>query len=267
MQNGPKVIGNVSLTNVSLSFINGNNSLPVLKDISLEISAGSFITVVGPSGCGKTTLLKLIGGLLNKNDKQISLKGDILVGGMEPIQAKSSRIFGFAFQNPVLLPWRTVYSNVKLPLEIVGHSNPQDGKKITNLLELMGILAFSDSYPKQLSGGMQQRVNIARSLVHNPSILLMDEPFGSLDELTRERLNCALLNIHKVKKPTVVFITHSLTEAAFLANKIVVLTNRPSKIKCIINSTLDSDRPIEIKTSLSFIKLVEQLRAELSDIN
>jgi len=267
MQQLRKTSGNLYLSHVNLSFINGKNSLPVLIDISLEISSGLFITVVGPSGCGKTTLLKVIGGLLTKNDKQISLKGEILVGGVEPSQAKFSRMFGFAFQNPVLLPWRTVSSNVKLPFELIGHNNTQDGEKILDLLKLMAILNFADAYPNQLSGGMQQRVNIARALVHDPSILLMDEPFGSLDELTRERLNCVLLNIHRVKQPTIIFITHSLTEAAFLSDKIIVLTHRPAKIKCIINSTLGPDRPINIKTSIYFARLVEQLRAELADIN
>ena len=178
------------------------NSLHALKDISLEVKEGEFISVVGPSGCGKTTLLKILGGLIAPSRGSLSVKGNSID------VAVKRRDFGFVFQNPVLLPWRNVLQNVELPLEVIGDGTPfAESEK---LLELVGLEKFGDYYPSTLSGGMKQRVAIARALVYNPDILLMDEPFGALDELIRERLNLELLKIWQETKKTIIFVTHSI---------------------------------------------------------
>lgn len=252
----------VKLEQLTLAFrlTRGTKSLSVLDSIDLIVSESEFVAIVGPSGCGKTSLLKVIGGLLGADDSHVILGGSVQVNGFLPHEAKIARAFGFAFQNPVLLPWRTVMANVRLPLELKGGGNSLEEHRINELLELMGISAFANSYPSELSGGMQQRVNIARALVHEPKILLLDEPFGALDEITRERLNVALRTIHDLKKSTTFFITHSLREAAFLADKVVVLTKGPSKVKRIIPSPLQGPRTPETQMSREYLEYVKEIR-------
>jgi len=231
------------------------NSLSVLDNISLQITEGEFISIIGPSGCGKTTLLKILGGLL------LPFHGNIIVKNNSLDVAVKRRDFGFIFQNPVLLPWRTVLQNIELPLEIIGDQTPL--KESEKLLELLGLKDFGKYYPKALSGGMKQRVAIARALVFNPDILLMDEPFGALDELTRERLNLELLRIWEQTRKTIIFITHSISEAVFLSNRVIVLSERPAKIIGTRDIDLPFPRTIAIKQSNEYFQHITWLRNQL----
>ncbi len=227
------------------------------------MNEGEFVAIVGPSGCGKTSILRVVGGLLEKGDRYLEITGSVRIGGMMPADAKKARVFGFAFQNPVLLPWRTVRDNVGLPLEILGDKSSASADRVMELLQLMDVQDFVESYPHELSGGIQQRVNIARALVHQPRVLLMDEPFGSVDEVTRERLNLALLRIHRLKGTTILFVTHSLREAVFLANRIVILSRRPGKIRGIVTSSLPQDRSDATQTDPGFLELLAQVKSLL----
>jgi len=241
----------IDVQNIKHSF----NSLNVLNDISLRIKEGEFVSVIGPSGCGKTTLLKILGGLLPPSHGNITIKDSSL-----DIAIKR-RDFGFVFQNPVLLPWRTVLQNIELPLEIIGDQTPfAESEK---LLELLGLKGFGKYYPKALSGGMKQRVAITRALVFNPDILLMDEPFGALDELTRERLNLELLKIWEQTHKTIIFITHSISEAVFLSNRVIVLSERPAKIDEIKEIDLPFPRTIAVKQSKEYFQYITWLRNKL----
>jgi len=241
----------IDVQNIKHSF----NSLNVLNDISLRIKEGEFVSVIGPSGCGKTTLLKILGGLLPPSHGNITIKDSSL-----DIAIKR-RDFGFVFQNPVLLPWRTVLQNIELPLEIIGDQTPfAESEK---LLELLGLKGFGKYYPKALSGGMKQRVAITRALVFNPNILLMDEPFGALDELTRERLNLELLKIWEQTHKTIIFITHSISEAVFLSNRVIVLSERPAKIDEIKEIDLPFPRTIAVKQSKEYFQYITWLRNKL----
>jgi NitT/TauT family transport system ATP-binding protein len=233
------------------------NSLHVLDNVGLQANEGEFVSVVGPSGCGKTTLLKILGGLLQPSGGSISVKDSSID------VAVKRRDFGFVFQNPVLLPWRTVLQNIQLPLEIIGDKTPfAESEK---LLELVGLEDFSDYYPAALSGGMKQRVAIARALVFNPDILLMDEPFGALDELTRERLNLELLRIWQETKKTIIFVTHSISEAVFLSNRVVVLSERPAKIGGVRKIELPFPRTSGIKLSKEYSQHITWLRNQLKE--
>lgn len=233
------------------------NSLHTLEDISLEVKEGEFISVVGPSGCGKTTLLKILGGLIIPSHGTLSVKGNSID------VAVKRRDFGFVFQNPVLLPWRNVLQNVELPLEIIGDRTPfAESEK---LLELVGLEKFGDYYPSTLSGGMKQRVAIARALVFNPDILLMDEPFGALDELIRERLNLELLRIWQETKKTIIFVTHSISEAVFLSNRVVVLSERPAKIVGIRDIDLPFPRTSEVRQSKEYFQHITWLKNQLKE--
>ena len=248
--------------NVCLSYPdpNGNPPLNVLQNVSLSVRPGEFITIVGPSGCGKTTLLRAVAGLLAEGEDDVSISGTIRIFDMTPLEAKRKRMFAFTFQNPVLLPWLTVRDNVTLPLEITHGIKTSDATKIDEMLSMVGINDFSSSMSPQLSGGMQQRVNLARALVQEPRILLMDEPFGSLDEVTRERLNFELLRIHRLKKQTILFVTHNLTEAALLADRVLVLTKRPSTIREAIKIELPRERTEDTLLSPKFLDHVRQVR-------
>jgi NitT/TauT family transport system ATP-binding protein len=250
----------ITISSLGMEFCDSPTPIRVLNNINLAIDLHEFVTIVGPSGCGKTTLLKLIGGVLGKKNKNVHLEGEISVNGTSPTIAKKNRMFGFAFQNPVLLPWRRVKDNVSLPCELIGINGRSTDERVSSLLELMEIKAFETAYPNQLSGGMQQRVNIARSLVHEPSILLMDEPFGALDEMTRERLNDALLRIHRLKSPTILFVTHNLAEAIYLSSRVVILSKRPATIHTILDINLPDQRSDQIKTSSAYIRLLAQVR-------
>lgn len=233
------------------------NSLRTLEDISLEVKEGEFISIVGPSGSGKTTLLKILGGLLNPSHGSLSVKGNSIDVAIK------RRDFGFVFQNPVLLPWRTVLQNVELPLEIIGDKTPFTESE--KLLELVGLEKFADYYPSALSGGMQQRVAIARALVFNPDILLMDEPFGALDELIRERLNLELLKIWQETRKTIIFVTHSISEAVFLSNRVMMLSERPAKIIGVRDIDLPFPRTSEMRQSKEYFTHITWLRNKLKE--
>lgn len=231
--------------------------LPVLDKISFRAQRGEFISIIGPSGCGKTTLLKIIGGLLEPTAGEIKIQG-------KPVElALKQKQFGFMFQNPVLLPQRNILKNVALPLEILGDKNPQEKSK--DLLKIVGLECFGNYYPGQLSRGMQQRAAIARTLIFKPSILLLDEPFGALDEITRNQMNLELLRIRQAENAasTVILVTHSMSEAVFLSDKVIVLSQRPARIEGVIDINLPRPRKIEMKSSMEYFNLIECLRKTL----
>lgn len=224
-----------------------------LSNVSLEITRGEFVTVVGPSGCGKTTLLKILAGILKKSS------GTILVNG-NPINAPSCQL-GVVFQEPLLLPWRNILQNIMVPVEIQGRDGPKFSAAAQQLLSLVGLQGFERKYPRELSGGMQQRVGIARALIHDPDLLLMDEPFGALDAMTREQMNLELMDIWSEKKKTILLITHSIAEAVFLADRIVVMSSRPGRIAEIIVVDLPRPRHLEIINTDVFGAYVKRVRA------
>ncbi|MDZ7705765.1 MAG: ABC transporter ATP-binding protein [Trueperaceae bacterium] len=228
-----------------------------LKDANLTVDAGEFVSLIGPSGCGKTTLLRLIADLIQPTS------GELNVAGMSPREAREARAYGYVFQAPVLYEWRTVLANVMLPLEIMDFSRSERRERAARLLNMVGLQDFHKQYPWQLSGGMQQRVSIARALAFDPGLLLMDEPFGALDEITRETMNDELLNIWQDTKKTVVFVTHSIAEAVFLSSRIVVMTPRPGKIERIIPVDLSYPRNQETRESREFFELTTEVREAL----
>lgn len=226
-----------------------------LQDISLTIAENEFVSVVGPSGCGKTTLLKIVAGLVPRS------AGEVLVAG-SPVRGPR-RDIGIVFQHGVLLGWRTVLRNVLLPAEVQHLDVRALTARARALLELVGLRGFEDRYPHELSGGMQQRVAICRALIHDPAILLMDEPFGALDALTRERMNVELLRIWEERRKTVLFITHSIPEAVFLADRVVVMTPRPGQIAQVLPVNLPRPRGLEVLASPAFAALTGQIRTLL----
>ena len=230
----------------------GRTQVHALAGISVEIAAGEFITIVGQSGCGKTTLLKILAGLLQRSAGSVTLRGQSVD---EP-----SRDIGIVFQDPVLLPWRTVFDNVMLPVEVLDLDRARSGERAMDLLALVGLTGFEDKYPHELSGGMRQRVAIARALVHDPSLLLMDEPFGALDAMTREFMNLELLRIWKESGKTIVFITHSIPEAAFLADRVIVMSARPGRIKEIVEVRLPRPRDLDMMASDEFGVYTRRIR-------
>ena len=222
----------------------GRAQVHALAGISVAVGAGEFITIVGQSGCGKTTLLKILAGLLPRSAGSVTLRGRLVDG--------PSRDIGIVFQDPVLLPWRTVFDNVMLPVQVLGLDRKSSGSRAMDLLALVGLEGFEDKYPHELSGGMRQRVAIARALVHDPSLLLMDEPFGALDAMTREFMNLELLRIWEESGKTIVFITHSIPEAAFLADRVVVMSARPGRIQEIVDVRLPRPRDLDMMASDQF---------------
>jgi NitT/TauT family transport system ATP-binding protein len=224
--------------------VDGKEVLAV-SDVSFDVEAGEFISLVGPSGCGKSTLLKILSGLV-RNDG-----GVVRIGGTEQ-RLDSGRDIGMVFQQPLLLKWRSVIDNVLLPAEILGLPQKEARERALNLLELVGLTGFEHSRPYELSGGMQQRVAIARALVHDPKLVLMDEPFGALDALTRERMNVELNRIWKQSAKTILFVTHSISEAVFLGTKVIVLTARPAQMAAHIAIELAEPRTLEAKTQEDF---------------
>ncbi len=233
--------------------------LIALQDINLEIEAGEFISLIGPSGCGKSTLMRLIGDLLQPTS------GQLLVNDKSPQQSRLDRDYGMVFQAATLYDWRSVTKNVQLPLEVMGYSSADRQQRAQAMLEMVELGAFANHYPWQLSGGMQQRVSIARALAFDPSVLLMDEPFGALDEFTRERMNLELLKIWKQTGKTIIFVTHSISEAVFLSNRIVVMSPRPGRITEIVDNTLPYPRDFNTRSDPAYIKLVAHVRDLLRD--
>jgi len=228
-----------------------------LDSMSLAVADGEFLAVVGPSGCGKSTLLRLLAGLLEPISGNVSFRG-------QPLTAPRREI-GFVFQRANLMPWRTALQNIVLPLEISHVPNAEIAARARELVTLVGLDGFAGAYPRQLSGGMQQRVALARALIHEPSILLLDEPFGSLDALTRERMNAELLRIWTVHQRTVVMVTHSISEAVFLADRVLVMSPRPGRVRAEFAITLPRPRPLALTSEPEFMKLARAVRAEIVD--
>jgi NitT/TauT family transport system ATP-binding protein len=247
----------VDASNISLSFETADGKVDALSNVSLEIADGEFVSFIGPSGCGKTTMLRVIA------DLQQPTSGSLLVNGMTAEQARLARSYGYVFQAPALFPWRTIEKNLKLPLEIMGFSETEQQQRAEKYLALVNLTGFERKYPWQLSGGMQQRVSIARALSFDPDLLLMDEPFGALDEIVRDHLNQQLLHLWGTTKKTVLFVTHSIPEAVFLSSKIVVMSPRPGRIIDIIECNFPRDRTLEIRETPEFLKIAHRVREGL----
>ncbi|MDD9956498.1 MAG: ABC transporter ATP-binding protein [Anaerolineaceae bacterium] len=230
-----------------------------LQDIDLSVTSGEFVSLIGPSGCGKSTLLRLIADLIEPST------GELQVNGKSPHQARIDRDYGMVFQAATLLEWRNVRKNIELPLEIHGFARQERQEKAQAALELVELGSFGDHWPWQLSGGMQQRVAIARALVFQPSLLLMDEPFGALDEFTRERMNMELLRIWRETDTTILFVTHSIAEAIFLSSRVIVMSPRPGRITSVVDIDLPRPRAFETRARPRFHALVAEVREVLRD--
>ncbi|HEY9237943.1 MAG TPA: ABC transporter ATP-binding protein [Burkholderiaceae bacterium] len=249
----------VDVQEASVVYPAKEQAVTALDRVSLSIQEGEFISLIGPSGCGKTTLLRVIADL-----EQIT-SGVVRVNGMSPRDARLARAYGYVFQAPALFPWRTVLGNCCLPLEIHGLDKTQARAVAMAHLERVGLQGFEGKYPWQLSGGMQQRVSIARALGFEPKLLMMDEPFGALDEITRDRLNEQLLRLWERERRTVVFVTHSIPEAVFLSSRIVVMSPRPGRIVDVIESGLPADRRLDIRDTPEFAEISHRVRMSLQD--
>ncbi|SHF02012.1 NitT/TauT family transport system ATP-binding protein [Loktanella atrilutea] len=244
----------IAAGSVDLTFQTGDGPVHALKDVSLDIAKGDFVSFIGPSGCGKTTFLRCIAGL------ETPTGGTLTVNGMSPEEARRARAYGYVFQAAGLYPWRTIGGNVKLPLEIMGFSKAEQAERVKRVLELVDLAGFERKFPWQLSGGMQQRASIARALAFDADILLMDEPFGALDEIVRDHLNEQLLQLWARTDKTIAFVTHSIPEAVYLSTKIVVMSPRPGRIADVIESTLPKERPLDIRDSAEFIAIAHRVR-------
>jgi NitT/TauT family transport system ATP-binding protein len=242
----------VSLKAVSKEF--GAGGVKALQGIGLEIAEGEFASLIGPSGCGKSTLLRIIGDLIQPS------AGEVVVNGKSAHQARVDRDYGIVFQDAVLFDWRTVAKNIGLPLEMLGWDRRKRSRRVEQMVELVELSGFEGHHPWQLSGGMQQRVSIARALSFDPPLLLMDEPFGALDEMTRERLNLELLRIWEASGSTVVFVTHSISEAVFLSTRVVVMSARPGQIVGIVDVDLPQPRTAETREEPRFAELIREVR-------
>jgi NitT/TauT family transport system ATP-binding protein len=248
----------VSIKGVNRRFKTPNGQIvAALQDVNLEIYPNEFVSIIGPSGCGKSTLLRIVADLLAPSD------GDVRVNGKTPHQARLDRDYGMVFQAAVLYEWRSVLKNIELPLEIMRYPSTMRTQRAKDMLKLVELADFGDHYPWQLSGGMQQRVAIARALTFEPSILLMDEPFGALDEMTRERMNIELLKIWTKTRTTVIFITHSLHEAVYLSSRVIVMSARPGRIVDDIPINLPYPRDPEVRDTEEFLHLISKVRAGL----
>ena len=247
----------IDIRKLSLTYQTADAPVVALSDIDLKIRTGEFVSFIGPSGCGKTTLMRVIANLVDPTD------GTITVNGMSPEQARLQRAYGYVFQAPALYPWRTVRRNLTLPLEIMGMPKSEQAARVEKYLALVGLKGFEGKFPWQLSGGMQQRVSIARALGFEPALLLMDEPFGALDEITRDHLNEHLLRLWERTKVTVIFVTHSIPEAVFLSNRIVVMSPRPGRIVEVIDSDLPPDRTLDVRETPAFLEIAHRVRVAL----
>ena len=248
----------ISIRNVSMTFQRHKDSIEALRSVDMRVPAGGFTSIIGPSGCGKSTLLRLIADILQPT------VGEITIGGAPPRQARREHAIGFIFQQPTLLPWRKVRQNIALPLDIVGHSsNRRSGRSPDELLELVGLAGFGDALPGELSGGMQQRAAIARALVLAPDVLLLDEPFGALDEITRQKMNLELLRIWSESRTTALLVTHSIAEAVFMSDVVYVMSQRPGEITATISISLPRPRTLSMMRTETFFEAVNRLRDAL----
>jgi NitT/TauT family transport system ATP-binding protein len=248
----------VRLEGVEMVFgAQGKSRTKALERIDLDIRAGEFVSLIGPSGCGKSTLLRIVGDLIRPTS------GIVEVNGKSAHQARLDRDYGMVFQAPVLFDWRTVEANVRLPLEVMRTDRRQRDERVRRMIELVELSGFRDHYPHQLSGGMQQRVAIARALALQPALLLMDEPFGALDEMTRERLNSEVLRIWGQTRTTIIFVTHSIPEAVFLSTRVVVMSPRPGRITNVVEIDLPQPRNDQTRESERYFELVTEVRESL----
>ncbi|WP_338101531.1 ABC transporter ATP-binding protein [Pseudooceanicola onchidii] len=242
---------------LDLTFQTNDGPVHALKGVDLDIDKGDFVSFIGPSGCGKTTFLRCIAALEQPTG------GTLTVNGMTPEDARLARAYGYVFQAAGLYPWRTIAGNIKLPLEIMGFSKAEQAQRVEKVLELVDLAGFGGKFPWQLSGGMQQRASIARALSFDADILLMDEPFGALDEIVRDHLNEELLKLWARTGKTIGFVTHSIPEAVYLSTKIVVMSPRPGRITDVIDSPLPKDRPLDIRDTPEFLEIAHRVREGL----
>ncbi len=249
----------VEAQDLSLTFETADGPVYALSQVNLQIGQGDFVSFIGPSGCGKTTLLRVIA------DLEQPTEGTITVEGVSPHEARLRRIYGYVFQAPALYPWRSIERNVTLPLEIMGVPKTERQERAKRYLELVNLGGFEKKLPWQLSGGMQQRASIARALCFDPDLLLMDEPFGALDEIVRDHLNEQLLQLWDKTAKTVVFVTHSIPEAVFLSNRIVVMSPRPGRIIDVIETDFPRDRSLDIRETPEFLEVAHRVREGLRE--
>lgn len=242
---------------LDLTFETNDGPVHALRDVNLAIDKGEFVSFIGPSGCGKTTFLRVMA------DLEQPTGGHISVNGMTPAQARQRRAYGYVFQAAGLYPWRTIGGNIRLPLEIMGYDRADQDARVARVLELVELDGFERKFPWQLSGGMQQRASIARALAFDADLLLMDEPFGALDEIVRDHLNEQLLKLWDRTGKTIAFVTHSIPEAVYLSTKIVVMSPRPGRITDIIDSPLPRERPLDIRDTPEFLEIAHRVREGL----
>jgi NitT/TauT family transport system ATP-binding protein len=242
---------------LGLTFETGDGPVQALTDVNLTIGKGEFVSFIGPSGCGKTTFLRCVAALEHPT------AGTLTVNGMSAEDARQARAYGYVFQAAGLYPWRTIAGNIRLPLEIMGFSKAEQEERVARVLSLVDLEGFGKKFPWQLSGGMQQRASIARALAFDADILLMDEPFGALDEIVRDRLNEELLKLWARTEKTIGFVTHSIPEAVYLSTRIVVMSPRPGRITDVIESTLPRERPLDIRDTPEFIAIAHRVREGL----
>jgi NitT/TauT family transport system ATP-binding protein len=247
----------VSAKGLGLTFETNDGPVVALTDVNLEIEKGEFVSFIGPSGCGKTTFLRVIA------DLEQPTSGAITVNGLSPSEARVRRSYGYVFQAPALYPWRTIEKNVALPLEIMGFTPTEQLERVKRSIELVNLGGFEKKFPWQLSGGMQQRASIARALAFDADLLLMDEPFGALDEIVRDHLNSELLKLWARTEKTIAFVTHSIPEAVYLSTKIVVMSPRPGRVTDIIESPLPKERPLDIRETPGFLAIAARVREGL----
>ena len=247
----------VSAKNLGLTFQTNDGPVNALTGVNLTVKKGDFVSFIGPSGCGKTTFLRVIA------DLEKATEGEILVNGTTPEDARKNRAYGYVFQASALYPWRTIEKNIALPLEIMGYSASEQKARIERTLALVNLAGFGKKFPWQLSGGMQQRASIARALAFDADLLLMDEPFGALDEIVRDHLNQQLLELWARTNKTICFVTHSIPEAVYLSTKIVVMSPRPGRVTDIIESTLPKERPLDIRETPEFLAIAHRVREGL----
>jgi len=255
---GDAVAGHaISCRDIVVRFFPERRSVTAISGLSLDVREGEFLTLLGPSGCGKSTFLRVVADLLSPSSGSITVLGD------KPSRARANGDVAFVFQDAALMPWRTVLQNIELPLEIAGKSPRKHRARTMELLDLVGLSGSENAYPNELSGGMRQRVSIARALIGNPRVLLMDEPFGALDEIVRDRLNDEIRRIWKETKLTILFVTHSIYEAAYLGDRVLVLSANPGRVRDIVPVPLPYERTLEARETPEFVSLAARLRRTL----